>query len=384
MPAIPVEADSGAIGGKGSQEFIFLSEIGEDSIASAPSAATPPTSNGPSSIAAPPIHQAPLPMELVHTPGTKTIQALAQFLGIGPRQTAKAVFYLADGRPVFVVIRGDLEVNEVKLMNALNARAVRPMTDDEIAAAGWVAGYASPVELRDVLVVADTSIPPAPNLVAGANRPDHHLRNVNYGRDWHAEIVADIGLVASGTLCARCGGAIAVHRGIELGHVFKLGYTYSEKMHVTFLDPAGDQRLPLMGCYGIGVERLLAAVVEANHDEQGIRWPRAVAPYDIHLVAIDFHQADVRAAVEAAERALEETGLTLLTDDRDERPGVKFNDADLLGIPLRLTLSPRNLKEAVGELKRRDQPQAAKAPLADLPAAVRQALEASPQRNAAP
>ncbi len=354
VPTLPVEADSGAIGGKISQEFVFLSEIGEDTIALCPNCRYGANTERAEFRRGDPVQETPLPLEEIATPEITTIEALADYLQIAPRQTAKAIFYLADGAPIFAVIRGDLEVNEVKLANLLGARDLRSMDDQAVAAAGWTAGYASPIGLKNVRTVADISIPDASNLVAGANKPNTHLGNTNYGRDWTAEIVGDIGSAQAGLPCPRCGEPLETHRAIELGHVFKLGTGYSEKMATTFSAADGEQRFPIMGCYGIGLERLLAAVIETNHDEGGIRWPRSVAPYDIHIVAIDADRDEVRALVASVAAELEAAGYSLLIDDRDERPGVKFNDADLLGMPLRLTLGPRSLKNDAVELKARN------------------------------
>ena len=379
VPTIPVEADSGAVGGKMSQEFVFLSEIGEDRIALCRVCGYAANLERAEFRRGDPPQEVPQPLEEVVTPGIKTIAELAAFLNIPAAKTAKVAFFLAHGEPVFAVIRGDLEVNEIKLMNAIGARAIRLMTDQEVAAAGWVAGYASPVGLDPARVVADISIPTAPNLVAGANKPDTHLRHVNYGRDWTAATVDDIGLAPAGAPCPKdYAGTLELERGIELGHIFRLGTVYAEALDARYVDAEGERRLPIMGCYGIGVERLLAAVIEANHDEQGIRWPLSIAPYDVHLVAIGMEQDSIREAVEVAERDLEAAGLRVLTDDRDERPGVKFNDADLLGMPVRVTVSPRNLTVGVAEVKRRDLPDAKTVPAAELVAAV-QAM-----RNAVP
>ncbi|MEE9277672.1 MAG: proline--tRNA ligase, partial [Dehalococcoidia bacterium] len=382
VPVIPVEADSGAIGGKVSQEFIFLSQIGEDHIALCPSCGYAANQERAEFHRGAPASEQPQPLEEVDTPGVTTIPALAAFLDIPPAKTAKAAFFLADSQPIFALIRGDLEINEVKLMNTLGARDLRPMTEAEVADAGWIAGYASPVGLADVRVIADISIPDAPNLVAGANKTNAHLRNVNHGRDWSAETVADIGLARAGDPCPKdCSGTIELQRGIELGHIFRLGTVYSEAMNARYADADGDQKAPIMGCYGIGVERLLAAAIEAHHDEQGIRWPSSIAPYDVHIVAIGMDNAEVRAAVARAEADLEAAGFAVMTDDRDERPGVKFNDADLLGMPLRLTLSPRNCKDGVVEFKRRDEAAARKLPGSELVAGVRDALERYAQQG---
>lgn len=371
VPVTRVQADSGAIGGKSSHEFIFLTEIGEDTIALCRSCDYAANQERAEFDRGPAPDEAIADLEPVETPGVTTIAGLARFLEIAPARTAKAGLFLADGAPVFAVIRGDLEFNELKIANAVDAREIRPMTDDEISAQGWVAGYASPVGLQDKLagatVVADLSIPDAPNLVAGGNRADLHLRNTNYGRDWQAAHLADIGLARDGDPCPnQCGGVIALDRGIELGHIFRLGTVFSEPLAAHFTDAAGDQQLPIMGSYGIGVERLLAALIEQNHDEAGIVWPVAVAPYDVHLVAIGFDKPEVAAAVAETEAALESAGLSVLSDDRDERPGVKFNDADLLGIPVRLTVSPRNLKAGLVEVKGRTAAEAETVPAAGL------------------
>ena len=382
VPATRVQADSGAIGGKSSHEFIFLTEIGEDTVVTCDACDYAANQERAEFDRGAPAGGAPAPLTPVETPGVTTIEALADFLDVPGARTAKAGMFLADGRPVFAVIRGDLEFNELKLANSLGAREVRPMTDDEVAAEGWVAGYASPVGLEDALanatVVADTSIPEATNLVAGGNRADLHLRNVNHGRDWRADIVADLGLARAGDPCpTNCGEALTLDRGIELGHIFRLGTVFSEPMQADFSGADGEQHLPIMGSYGIGVERLLAAVIEQNHDEHGIIWPPSVAPYDVHLVAIGFDRPEVAAAVAETEAALEAAGLSVLSDDRDERPGVKFTDADLLGMPVRVTVSPRNLKQDVVEVKARAAAEAESVPAPALIDRVRALLAAA-------
>jgi prolyl-tRNA synthetase len=257
------------------------------------------------------------------------------------------------------VIRGDLEVSEAKLMAAARVSELRPATPEQIAAAGAVPGYASPVGLesatrtaqgaeRGVYVIADTSIAEAGGLVAGANRAGYHLRNVVHGRDWRATAVADIAAVRAGDPCARCGAPLALAQGVEIGHIFKLGTRYTEAVGATFLDEQGATRPIVMGSYGIGVERLLQIVLEQHHDERGIVWPAAVAPADLHVVALGKGEA---VRVEAARLAdeLRAAGLRVLLDDRDETAGVKFNDADLIGLPLRLVVGERGL--AAGELE---------------------------------
>jgi prolyl-tRNA synthetase len=353
VPVIPVEADSGAIGGKDSQEFVYLTPSGDDAVLVCPKCGYAANAEKADFTRPPAIPAEPLPMERVHTPGQKTIAELATFLGVDERQTAKAVFFRVDGKPVFVVIRGDLEVNEIKLKNALKAMDVDPMDEGTVKHAGLVAGSASPVGLTGMTVVADTSIPDAVNLVAGANEDDWHLKNTNHGRDWQADLVADIALAREGDACARCGTALEVQRGIEMGHVFKLGTMYAEAMDVQYENETGERRYVVMGCYGIGVERLIAACIEANHDDNGITWPAEVAPYDVHIVALNLDQAPVVDTLDRLERDLESAGLSVLVDDRDESAGVKFKDADLLGIPWRVTVSPRALERGGVELRNR-------------------------------
>ena len=353
LPVIPVAADSGAIGGKDSQEFIFLTEDGEDEILLCPGCGY--AANAEKAEFAPPAALAgdALPMEKVHTPGKKTIADLAAFLGIETRQTVKAVFYKADKKPLFVAIRGDLDVNEIKLKNALKATELEPMDEAMVKSLGLVAGSASAVGLKGMPVVADPSAVDAANLVAGANEDDYHYLNTNHGRDWKADIVAPIALARRGDACATCGSALETRRGIEMGHVFKLGTLYSESMGVEYLDENGERKPVVMGCYGIGVERMLAAIIEAHHDDNGIAWPPEVAPYDVHIVALNLDQPAVAETLENIEGRLKKAGLTALIDDREDSAGIKFKDADLIGIPVRLTISPRALEKGGLELRNR-------------------------------
>lgn len=372
VPVVAVQADSGAIGGKQSEEFIFLTEIGEDNIilcSSCGYAANQERAEFDRGESAGTDGE----LEEVATPGVATIDALAEFLEIQPKATAKAAFFLVDGEPTFAVIRGDLEVNELKLLNALDALEARPLLPEEVKAAGWVAGYASPIGVDPARVIVDPSVVDGGGLVAGANRVDTHMHHVTYGRDWTAGTVADIGMARAGDSCAQCDAKLEMHRGIELGHIFKLGTRYAEPMEATFLDADGERRTPIMGCYGIGIERLMAAVVQANHDELGIVWPRSVAPFDAHIVPLGGGD-DVAAAVSAIESELSDAGLQVLTDDRDERAGVKFNDADLLGAPLRITIGSRGLKQGQVELKLRRDAEATSVPVAGAAEAAQAAL----------
>ncbi|MDI6858673.1 MAG: proline--tRNA ligase [Dehalococcoidia bacterium] len=370
VPTVVVEADPGPIGGRDNQEFMHLTPVGEDSVLICPEcgyAANTERADFQKQRVEP---EEPLPVEEIATPGQKTIDDLVQFLGIPREKTLKAVFYASDGQPVFVAIRGDLEVNETKLRNALGGGELRLMDDREVQEAGLVAGSASPAELRGVKVVADDSVLDSPNLVGGANKPDTHLRNLNYDRDWRADVVRDIALARAGDACARCGTPLELHRAIEMGHIFKLGTVYSDKLGATFLDSEGKARPVVMGCYGIGVERLLATVIEANHDDKGIIWPASVAPYHVHLVALNVETPPVREAAEKLYADLQAAGVEVLYDDREESPGVKFNDADLLGMPLRVTVSPRTLAKDSVELRSRRETESSLVPLSSAVAAI--------------
>jgi prolyl-tRNA synthetase len=292
-------------------------------------------------------------------------------------KTLKAVFYEVDGAPVFVAIRGDLDVNETKVRNALKAVELQMLDDDGVRKHGLVAGSASPVGLNGVRVIADDSAVNSANLVGGANKPDVHYRNVNYGRDWKADIVTDISLARSGSVCPRCGGTLESKRGVELGHVFKLGTVYTERLEATFSDEDGNLKPAVMGCYGIGVGRVFASAIEANHDERGIIWPPELAPYHVHLVGLGFDKPGVRESAEQVYQQLVDGGLDVLYDDREEgSAGVKFNDADLLGMPVRVTVSPRSIENGGAEVKRRTAKDGEVVPLADAVAAVRRLLDA--------
>lgn len=378
VPTIAVHADSGAIGGKDSQEFLFLTEIGEDTVLLCPNcgyAANAERADFRKEIA--PAEEA-LPTEVFDTPGMKTIESICVAFGVPRLRTAKAVFYLVDGQPVFVVVRGDHDVNEIKLKNALKATDLRFMEDNEVHAAGFVAGSASPWNLSGVKIVADDIVPTTANLIGGANLPDKHVRNLNYGRDWTADLVADIALAREGSACIDCGTGLEERRGIEMGHVFKLGTLYSETFDVKYVDAEGERKPCYMGCYGIGVERLMAAVIEANHDEKGIKWPRSVTPYDVHVVGLNADRPEIAEAAAAACTALEAAGLAVWYDDRDETAGVKFNDADLLGMPVRVTVSPRALQNGQLEVRRRSDGATTFGAPVDIAGVVAEALAGAP------
>ncbi|MEN3009519.1 MAG: proline--tRNA ligase [Candidatus Bipolaricaulaceae bacterium] len=350
-----VEADPGLMGGSESHEFMLPSPYGEDSFIQCENKDYAANLEGAVSAkdADPP--EPLLPLEEVATPGCYTIEAVAHYLGVPTRKTAKAVFYRTPKELVFVVIRGDLEVNEAKLARALGTAELWPATEEEIAACGAVPGYASPVGIRrdGVKVVVDDSLLGARNLVAGANRAGFHLRNVNFPRDFRADVVADVALAREGDRCPRCGGRLSLQRAIELGHIFKLGTKYSEAMGATFLDREGKPRPLIMGCYGIGVGRLLAAVIEAHHDEDGIVWPEALAPFQVVVSVLDPKRPELLRLGEELAQGLAAAGLEVLLDDRDQSAGEKFHDAKLWGIPVLVVVGPRAAAQGRVELERR-------------------------------
>jgi prolyl-tRNA synthetase len=363
LPTMLVEADSGAIGGKDSREFMVVAENGEDEIIYCENCHYAANAEKAVSVKGKIDNGKPLPVEEVATPGAGSIEEVARFLKIDHSHTLKAVFYIADGRLVFIVIRGDLDVNELKLNNQLKTSELRLASEEEVIKAGLVAGAASPVGLKGFKVIADDSVNSGTNFVAGGNKPETHLKNVNYPRDFKADIVADIASAKAGDRCPGCGGRLVSTRGIEVGHIFKLVTSYSEKFGATFIDEKGESRPLVMGCYGLGLSRLMAAVIEQNHDEKGIIWPPSLAPYQLYLCPLYKENTKVAKVAEKLYTELEAAGFEVLFDDRPESPGVKFNDADLLGIPLRVTVSPRTLEKKSVEIKKRAEKEAELVPL---------------------
>jgi len=389
LPVSAVKSDVGMMGGKLAHEFMYLTEAGEDTLlicAACDYAANRQIAPFRKTL---PDQEELLPIQKVATPECKTIKELAEYLEVPESKTAKAVFMvatLAEGeetfeRFVFAVVRGDMEVNETKLSNAVKAKSLRPATEEEIVAVGATPGYASPVGLKDVLVVVDDAIPESPNLVAGANETGYHLRNVNYGRDYQADIVADIVATRDGDACPQCGEPLEAVRGVEVGNIFKLGTRYSDALGCTYLDASGQPRPVIMGSYGIGSGRLLACVAEHYHDEYGLMWPVSVAPYHVQLVAlIGKSSSETSELAESLYANLEAAGIETLYDDRSESPGVKFNDADLIGLPIRLTVSERALKAGGVEFKRRDLKEREVVRLDDIIRRVRDELAALEER----
>ena len=367
LPALMVEADSGAIGGKDSHEFILPSPSGEDTVISCPQCGYAANAEKASGVVASAQMEPLRPMEEVSTPGVKTIAGLSDYLDVPTSKTLKAVFYAADGEVVFATIRGDLEVNETKLKNALHCRDLRLAGEEEVESAGLVAGSASPIGLKNIKRVADQSVLLGSNFAVGANRPDTHLRNANYPRDFDVDLMTDISLAQEGHACVHCGTPLESIRGVEVGHIFKLGTYFSETLGAYFLDREGQQRPIIMGCYGIGVGRLLAATIEQNHDAKGIIFPTPLAPYHVHLVGLNLADPSVVQAADELYGLLWQRGVETLYDDRpEEAAGVKFNDADLLGMPVRLVVSPRTLREGSVEVKGRREEKATLTPLGEV------------------
>jgi prolyl-tRNA synthetase len=354
LPAIAVGSDVGMMGGSMAHEFMYPSPIGEDTILICDDCGY--TANRQVARFRKPLpeDEEPREIEKIATPDVDTIEALARSLGIPESHMAKAVFMVAtiedSERFVFAVVRGDMETNETKLANAVGAGELRPALPQEIRAIGAEPGYGSPIGVDDALVVVDDAIPASPNLVAGANEEGYHFLNVNHGRDFEADVVSDIALAEEGAPCPDCGSPMRAERGIEVGNTFKLGTRYSEALGATFLDRNGEHRPVVMGCYGIGVGRLLACIAEEHHDEDGLIWPISVAPYQVYLIA-----GEVGEMADGLYESLVSAGIEVLYDDRRESLGARFKDADLIGIPLRLTLTPRSLQGGGVEIKGRSE-----------------------------
>jgi prolyl-tRNA synthetase len=388
LDVIAVESDTGMMGGTMAHEFMALTPVGEDTLLICDACGY--SANRQIAVFRKPDAPAAAPGALaeVHTPNVTTIASLAQFLGIPEAETAKAVFLMAEltdpdvdeegERFVFAVVRGDMELNETKLTNALKARRLRPATPEEIRAIGAEPGYGSPIGIdrERVTVVVDDLVAASPNLVAGANRLDTHYRNVNHGRDYEADVVDDIVAAADGHACPKCGAGLRSVRGVEVGNIFKLGTKYSVAMGATYLDENGETKPIVMGSYGIGSGRMISCIIEHHNDEFGIQWPITIAPYQVMIVSLATDKTpEVSAAAEQIYADLQAAGLEVLYDDRDERAGVKFNDADLLGIPLRLTVGSKGIKNGMLELKVRRSGEMREVPLEDVAAALRRIVD---------
>ncbi len=352
-----VEADTGLIGGSSSHEFMVLAKTGEEGIASCTAcdyaanverAETRPTKKikgADNAIAA---------MEAVSTPGKKTVEEVCEFLSVEASQLIKTLLFVADDKVVAVLVRGDHEINEIKLKNFLKVTELNLAEKKTLEAlTKGPSGFSGPVGLEGAEIVADLAAKAMSEAIIGANEKDTHYRHAVGGRDFKSARSADLRNAVAGDLCPKCGGTIQIDRGIEVGHVFMLGTKYSETMQATFLDQEGKDQHFVMGCYGIGVSRIMAAAIEQNHDDHGIIWPQAIAPFDVQVIPVQEKKEAVMAAAETIYKALSEKGLAVIFEDRSERAGVKFNDADLLGIPYQVVVGQKNLDQGMVELKER-------------------------------
>jgi len=352
----PVEADSGTLGGSFSHEFMVMAESGEDGLVFCSSCAYaanlekaevhPPEEKDLSGIEE-------LPLTEVHTPDIRTIEEVSAFLGVTPQEIVKTMIFNADGNPVAVLIRGDEEVNEIKVKNYLGCDELELALDDMImAVTGAPRGFAGAVGIK-ARIVADYSLRNMKNFVMGANREDYHIRNVNFGRDFQVTAFADLKIARETDACPHCQKALAFARGIEVGHVFKLGTKYSKAMGAAYLDRNGKEQTMIMGCYGIGTSRTMAACIEQNNDENGIVWPMPLAPFKVIITPVNMNDKALADTAERLYEGLVAKGVEVLLDDRDERAGVKFKDADLIGIPIRVTIGPKKLAEGKVEIRLR-------------------------------
>ncbi|HXG57717.1 MAG TPA: proline--tRNA ligase [Thermoanaerobaculia bacterium] len=342
---VPVEADTGNIGGSASHEFMVLAQSGEDAVVSCPNCKyganiEKATSKFFDDEVEPPPSGA---MAEIHTPGTKTIDDVGRFLGRPTSQLVKTLVFETEKGAVMVLVRGDREGNEVKIRNYLGVQMLTMLSDAEFeAATGGPVGFCGPVAAKCTRVLADSSLRGRKNWIVGANKPDTHLERAMPGRDFPEPEYGDFTTVLAGDPCVRCGTPLEIHRGIEVGHIFKLGTKYSEAMHCEYLDEKGERQPMIMGCYGLGIGRTVAAAVEQSHDADGIIWPVPVAPFEVIVTAVGREETVLRVANEVYEKLLA-AGIDVLFDDRDERPGVKFKDADLIGFPLRIAVGAKSL-----------------------------------------
>ena len=346
-----VEAASGPIGGDVSHEFVIIAESGEDEIAYCSScsysATTEMADYNPVIVED---NESELPLEKIHTPGLKSVEEVSEYLNIPPSKLIKTIIIKADGRNVALMVRGDSEVNLNKVEKLLNVREISLLEDTE---GSLPLGFVGPVGLENIEIIADPEVKGIKNGVVGANIQDYHYKNVNIGRDFIPDRFYPIRKVKDRDLCPRCSKELVVSKGIEAGHIFKLGTKYSEPIGAMFQTPTGELKPVIMGCYGIGVSRLVAASIEQNNDRNGIIWPRNIAPYDIYILPTDWANESIRNFAETLYKKLLERGYEVILDDRDERAGTKFVDADLLGIPLRITIGNKFVKSDIVEIKER-------------------------------
>jgi len=356
LKAIAVEADSGVMGGDVSHEFMVISESGEDLLAHCVScgyAASLPVAEVKSVE-----HRAECgkkPIEEADTPGVTTIEKVGQLLKVRPDQMVKTLIYVADGKPVAVLIRGDHEANEAKIKKILKCQNLE-MADENVInkVTGGPIGFSGPCGLKEARVIADNSVKTMVNFVTGANRKDKHYINTNLDRDFKAGEWADLRMITETDSCPKCNKSIKIEHAIEMGHVFKLGLKYSKAMKAEFLDEGGKLKPIVMGCYGIGVNRIMAAAIELHNDKKGIIWPMSIAPFQVIVIPINYKEENIKKITDNIYEEVNQVGVEILLDDRDESAGVKFNDAELIGIPFSIVIGDRGLKKGIVEIKIRE------------------------------
>jgi len=375
-----VEADTGSIGGSFSHEFMVLAKTGEDQIINCSKCdyaanlekaevkwePSEPDTSGDDKMK---------PIEEVETPNIKTVEEVTAFLSISPEQLVKTLIFRSNGDVVAALVRGDHEINEIKLKNLLGTEQVE-LADSVLVTeiTGAPMGFAGPSGLK-LKIVADHAVKEMENFVTGGNKQDLHLRNVNMERDFQVDLFGDLRTITPSDACPRCGNGISFGRGIEVGHIFKLGTKYSETMDALFLDHQGAEKPIIMGCYGIGVGRTVAAAIEQNHDDEGIIFPIPIAPFEVVILPLQMHETEVLEAAEKIYKELSEEGLDILIDDRDMRAGIKFKDADLIGTPIRVTLGTRNLKTGQVEMKIRAESESSLIPLQDASRVIKEKVK---------
>ena len=385
LKAYPVEADTGDIGGKFSHEFHVLAEAGEDGIAFCDGCGYAANLEKAERKVAPRNDAACGEMEVISTPGAKTIEQVSKFMGVPGSAFVKSLVYSVDGTPVMVCVPGDRDVNEVKLKHVLGAKKVEladyetvlKVTGAQPGSVGPVFAANSQLPTPDSLrIIADQELKGAKGCIVGANKDDHHIKNVDLERDAKIADYADLVIVRDGDICAKCGKPRAIKRGIEVGHVFKLGTKYTDAFKAVYKNDQLAEQVMVMGCYGIGVSRTMQAVIEQSHDKDGIVWPASVAPYQVCISLLDPDKEDVAKVAFDLEAALEAEGIDVIVDDRAERPGVKFKDADLIGFPVRVVVGGKGLANGGVEVKRRadDKSKMKLVPVAEATAAIREAL----------
>lgn len=368
LTAMPVEADTGVMGGNQSHEFMVPAETGEDAIVVCPdcgyAANVEQAEIKPAHTTVTRTEDA---IEEIDTPEVRTVEELAEFFQTTPDRFIKTLIYTADSQPVTVLIRGDREINESKLRRLLGAAELELADEETIRrVTGAPLGFAGPVGLSGIRIIADYTVVLIESGITGANRQDRHIINVNMERDCPGLEYHDLAVAVDGDLCPGCGTPMKIRRGIEVGHVFKLGTKYSESMGAMVKDESGGEKPAIMGCYGIGISRTVAAIIEQHYDEKGIIWPASVAPYQVLILAINPGDPAVGSVAEELYAALAERGIEVLYDDRSASAGVKFNDSDLIGIPLRITIGKRAVKSGELEVKRRDSDEVIKLPTAEV------------------